>query len=320
MENEVITPKRLIPYAGSKYRYLTSLDYRFPPALKEKKIELYLEPFLGSGSVLYFILANYPPKIAIVNDSNRQIINIHKQALANPVGVIKYLNRIRTDMLELGRAKNKQIEYIKDISLKPQTKNATYLNSAEEAADTHFLIKQVFSSMLKQNQNGEFNATIHKDKLPNWEERLDMSIDGVNDIHELVNNYTKYSNLIEFNNTNWDNFLQQTLKKYSGISPSKVFIYIDPPYVGVDETGEIYMYDLYKTADSRFDVDDFNNLINQVKFYSKEGYNIMFSHTDMPYLTSLFRFTKFKPATFSVLYSLTQTNKEECIWTNYNYY
>lgn len=78
--NEVKTNLR---WAGGKSKMLKILDDFFP-----KDIEKYLEPFIGGGSVLLYIIQKYSPQVAYANDIDDLLINYYNNVKNNPQEVI----------------------------------------------------------------------------------------------------------------------------------------------------------------------------------------------------------------------------------------
>lgn len=64
--------KSNLRWAGGKSKMIKILDNFFP-----KKIDKYLETFIGGGSVLLHIIQKYNPKVIYANDINHDLINYY---------------------------------------------------------------------------------------------------------------------------------------------------------------------------------------------------------------------------------------------------
>ncbi len=64
---------KFVKWAGGKGQLLDQLIPLFP-----KKFNRYIEPFVGSGAVLFYILQKYPDKDAIISDVNDELITAYR--------------------------------------------------------------------------------------------------------------------------------------------------------------------------------------------------------------------------------------------------
>ncbi len=55
--------KPFLKWAGGKRQLLNEIEKNLPPNILEtKKIDLYIEPFVGGGALLFHLLSNYSVK------------------------------------------------------------------------------------------------------------------------------------------------------------------------------------------------------------------------------------------------------------------
>ena len=85
------TAKPFLKWAGGKGQLLNTFDKLFPEKLKIGKIDTYIEPFVGGGAVLFYLLQNYDIKQAYINDINKELINCYRCIKADVFEVIKKL-------------------------------------------------------------------------------------------------------------------------------------------------------------------------------------------------------------------------------------
>ena len=79
-----------VKWAGGKGQLINTLDELFPKQLAESKIDVYIEPFVGGGAVLFHILQKYKIKKAIINDINKELINCYLCIKKDAEQVIKF--------------------------------------------------------------------------------------------------------------------------------------------------------------------------------------------------------------------------------------
>jgi DNA adenine methylase len=62
----------------------------------------YIEPFVGSGAILFWILNKFPNiKKAIINDINEDLINTYKTIVSKPKGLISILEILQNEFHSL---------------------------------------------------------------------------------------------------------------------------------------------------------------------------------------------------------------------------
>ncbi|HEX8576393.1 MAG TPA: DNA adenine methylase, partial [Flavobacterium sp.] len=77
--------KPFLKWAGGKSRLLKDIYKSLPKEFINNDFT-YVEPFLGSGAVLFWMLNNFPNiKRAIINDINCDLINVYKVISAKPL-------------------------------------------------------------------------------------------------------------------------------------------------------------------------------------------------------------------------------------------
>lgn len=57
--------KPFLKWAGGKSQLINTFDDLFPQELKNGKIDTYIEPFIGGGAMLFYILQKYQIKKSI---------------------------------------------------------------------------------------------------------------------------------------------------------------------------------------------------------------------------------------------------------------
>lgn len=80
--------KPFLKWAGGKTQLLNAIEKALPKDIYNNKFT-YIEPFVGSGAVLFWILNNYPNlHKAVINDINEDLINTYKTIASRPKELI----------------------------------------------------------------------------------------------------------------------------------------------------------------------------------------------------------------------------------------
>jgi len=83
--------KPFLKWAGGKTQLLAEVGKNLPDLVVDEKFT-YIEPFVGSGAVLFWLLSGYPQlEKAVVNDINEDLINTYKAVKSSPKELISIL-------------------------------------------------------------------------------------------------------------------------------------------------------------------------------------------------------------------------------------
>lgn len=89
MNNKIAKP--FLKWAGGKTRLIGDIEKTLPEHILKDKFT-YIEPFVGSGAVLFGILNNFPKlERAVINDINSDLINTYKIITSQPEELISML-------------------------------------------------------------------------------------------------------------------------------------------------------------------------------------------------------------------------------------
>ena len=229
--NKVAKP--FLKWAGGKTQLLNDIENRFP--YKKEERFSYIEPFVGSGAVLFWVLNNFINlKSVIINDINADLISTYKIIKTN-------IN----DLIPILKEYESEYHYLWD---KPEQKKAYYYakreifnhRSSEQIIQTAlfiFLNRTCFNGLYRVNKKNRFNVPMGSYKAP-------MICDE--------SNLLTVSHLLQKVEILSSDF-EQTIKYADGNS---VF-YFDPPYKPLSQTSSFNSY-----AKDGFDDNDQNRLKN----------------------------------------------------------
>ncbi len=155
-------PKPFLKWAGGKTQLLKSISSKFP--YEKEDTFIYIEPFVGSGAVLFWVLNNYPNlKKAVINDVNTDLINTYKAITESVEEVIQLLKGWEKEYHSLSeKEEEKKVYYYS----KRKLFNSRVSNVFIQAALFIFLNKTCFNGLYRVNKKNLFNVPIGSYKKP----------------------------------------------------------------------------------------------------------------------------------------------------------
>lgn len=114
----------------------------------------YVEPFVGGGAVLFWILQKYSNiEFAVINDINAELICTYRVIKENVESLIEKLATIQSEYIPLDAQGRKEYFLQQRASF-----NAKNNGSVETAALFIFLNRTCFNGLYRVNSKGEFNV------------------------------------------------------------------------------------------------------------------------------------------------------------------
>lgn len=152
--NKDISAKPFIKWVGGKTQLLDEVKRSLPADLGTRRGVTYVEPFVGGGAVLFWILQEYPNiEHAVINDINAELICTYRVIKKNVEELIQELNRIQYEYIPL--AANERKDY---FMLKRSLFNSRCISEIETAALFIFLNRTCFNGLYRVNSKGAFNV------------------------------------------------------------------------------------------------------------------------------------------------------------------
>lgn len=213
----------------------------------------YFEPFIGGGSVFLSIC----PQNAIINDCNKQLINMYMQLKSSPELLIQMVDRLDEHVCDKAFYLSMRERYNQKIALEEL--------DTECAALMIWINKHCFNGLYRVNGKGLFN-------VPYNNKTVGKSVDSENII--AIGRYLQENN-VSFSCLDFEVACQAVL-------PGD-FIYFDSPYIPVSETADFTDY----TKDG-FLLSDHERLAELFCKLDKLGAKIMLSNNDVPMVHSLY--------------------------------
>jgi DNA adenine methylase len=244
---EIQIPK-FVKWAGGKGQLLEQFKPLFP-----KKFNRYLEPFVGSGAVFFYIIQKYNPKEIIISDINDELINTYE--------IIR--NDVEKLIIELKKHKKKHIAKGKQYYLDMRNKNPKELSDLERAARFIYLNKTCFNGLYRVNSEDKFNVPMGSYKNPDivQEKRL-------RDVSKLIKNV-----IIKL----------MSFEKVIDLSKKGDFVYFDPPYYPLKNKESFTTYTKNAFLDKEQKI-----LAEVFKKLDKKGCSLMLSNSDTKFIKDLY--------------------------------
>jgi len=155
MKNGIAKP--FLKWAGGKTQLITKIERYLPYEIKIQKFT-YIEPFVGSGAILFWILENFPKlEKAVINDINADLINTYRIIASKPKELISILQILQNEYHNLeGKEEEKKEYYYK----KRELYNIRKEEKSGQAALFIFLNRTCFNGLYRVNKSNGYNVPI----------------------------------------------------------------------------------------------------------------------------------------------------------------
>ena len=245
--------KPFIKWAGGKTQLLNEIDNAIPDHIKQNRFT-YIEPFVGGGAVLFWILQKYPNiERAVINDINKDLTNSYLTIKEDVDEVISILKEWEKEYHSLKDKSDNKREY---YYLKRKLFNGRKSDRITQTALFIFLNRTCFNGLYRVNRKNEFNVPIGSYKTP-------MICDE--------NNLRAVSRVLQ-KVTILNGDFEETLN----YAQQDSLFYFDPPYKPLNETSSFNSY-------AKDEFDD-NEQIRLAKFCKKVdllGHHWILSNSDV---------------------------------------
>lgn len=211
--------KPFLKWAGGKTQLLPILDRYLPAGFAEEKDITYIEPFVGGGAMLFFMLQKYKNiRRAFINDINPHLIKAYTIVRDEPRELIASLEAIQTEFRALGNHDAQKEFYLKIRSVF----NAGRMTDLEEASYLIFMNRTCFNGLYRENAKGGFNVPFGRYENP-------LICDA-----PLILANSELLKRVEILHGDY-----ARVEKFAG---GYTFVYFDPPYRPLDATSSFNSY------------------------------------------------------------------------------
>ena len=155
--------KPFLKWAGGKTQLIKDIERTLPTKITKEKFT-FIEPFVGSGAVLFWMLNNFPKlEKAVINDINEDLINTYKTIASNPKELISILEILQNEFHNLeGSEENKKLYYYQ----KRELYNTRKEEQSGQAALFIFLNRTCFNGLYRVNSKNMYNVPMGGYKKP----------------------------------------------------------------------------------------------------------------------------------------------------------
>ena len=148
-----------IKWVGGKSQLIEQLDAQLPADFSRWKNVTYIEPFVGGGAMLFYMLQRYPNiKHAVINDINSDLTTCYQVVRDTPEGLIKSLGQVETAYLSLDTEEERKAFFLAARA----RYNQKNLDSIENTTMFFFLNRTCFNGLYRVNKKGLFNVPFGK--------------------------------------------------------------------------------------------------------------------------------------------------------------
>jgi len=242
--------KPFLKWAGGKTQLISEIEKNLP----NSTINTYVEPFVGSGAVLFWVLGEFSQLgKAVVNDINEDLINTYRTIQSTPKELISILEILQGEYHSLENVENKKKEYYYQ---KRELFNNRKQSKTEHSALFIFLNRTCFNGLYRVNRKNEFNVPMGSYKKPTICDKSNILAvsEALQKVELLCGDF------------------EQTVNYTS----SNTLFYFDPPYKPLSETSSFNSY-----AKDEFNDEEQIRLKNFCNKLDSLGHSWILSNSDV---------------------------------------
>jgi DNA adenine methylase len=253
MNINTIIAKPFLKWAGGKTQLIPEIERSLPSKFTKNKFT-YIEPFVGSGAILFWVLEKFPNlDKAVINDINHDLINAYKVIASNPKEIISILGVLQNEFHSLENKPEEKKEYYYE---KRELYNTRKEELSGQAALFIFLNRTCFNGLYRVNKNNGYNVPMGSYKKPTIcdEKNLMAVSNALQRVEIMCGDYELTLNAATTNS----------------------LFYFDPPYKPLSNTSSFNSY-----AKDEFGDEEQIRLRNYCKQLEVLGHKWMLSNSDV---------------------------------------
>jgi len=211
--------KPFLKWAGGKTQLINDIEKALPKDISRDKFT-YIEPFVGSGAVLFWVLNNFPNlQKAVINDINEDLIKTYRTIASKPKELISILQTLQNEFHGLEGQDEAKKEYYYS---KRELYNKRKEEQSGQAALFIFLNRTCFNGLYRVNRKNEYNVPMGSYKRPTIcdKENILAVSQALQKVEIICGDYEKTLNHADKN----------------------TLFYFDPPYKPLSETSSFNSY------------------------------------------------------------------------------
>lgn len=215
----IMRAKPFIKWVGGKSQLIEQLDAQLPNDFGNWENVTYIEPFVGGGAMLFYMLQRYPNiQRAVINDINSDLVCCYQTVRDQVEVLIESLRNYEQLYLALQTEDNR-----KDFYMAARSRyNEKNLDSIENTTLFFFLNRTCFNGLYRVNKSGFFNVPFGKYANPTICDPDTLRMDS-----ELLQR-------VEIVNGDFEETFQY--------AQGNTLFYFDPPYRPLSDTSSFNDY------------------------------------------------------------------------------
>ena len=211
--------KPFIKWVGGKSQLIEQLEALLPADFDKRENVTYIEPFVGGGAMLFYMLQAHPNiKSAVINDINSDLTTCYRVVRDNPAELIDSLSEIQKEYYALQTEEERKAMFMR----MRDRYNTKTLGEIENSTLFFFLNRTCFNGLYRVNKSNKFNVPFGKHVTPMICDATTIYADS-----ELLQN-------VEILNGDFED-------TFKFITEETLF-YFDPPYRPLSDTSSFNDY------------------------------------------------------------------------------
>lgn len=238
---------------------------------------VYFEPFLGGGAVLFHILSEKHGQICKVSDLNSDLILAYVAIRDNVDELIGLLQEHAKNYFKNSKS---YYYFVRDSLPK---------SSIEKTARLIFLNRTCFNGLYRVNSKGKFNVPLGRYTRPNI-----VNAENLRSVSQMLR-----SGNISITCKDFESILDDARKND--------FVYFDPPYQPVSNTANFTSY-----TNRHFSYDDLTRLVGLCYKLDSRGCKVLLSNSDSEEVANMFLERPWKIRKLEANRAINSNSKRRC--------
>ena len=250
--NKTTSARPFVKWAGGKRSLISQLEEQLPANFDKWENVTYIEPFVGGGAMLFYMLQQYPNiKHAVINDINYDLTTCYQTIRDNTEELIKSLREIQEAYYSMQTEETRKEFY---LTVRDRY-NEKDLDAIENTTKFIFLNRTCFNGLYRVNKKGLFNVPFGKYSNPQICDETTIRADS-----ELLKRVE---------------ILTGDFEETFNYAKGNTLFYFDPPYRPLSDTSSFNDY-----AKEAFNDDAQIRLKEYCDKINEAGFSFMLSNSD----------------------------------------
>lgn len=252
MISKSLKAKPFIKWVGGKTQLIDQIDKQLPIDFDNWENVTYIEPFIGGGAMLFYMLQRYQNiERAVINDINSDLCKCYQAVRDMPEQLISSLRAMERKYQNIGTEEDRK-SFFMEVR---EHYNEKSMDIVENTTLFIFLNKTCFNGLYRVNKKGKFNVPFGKYANPTICDAETIRLDS------------KLLQGVEILNGDFESTFNY--------AHGNTLFYFDPPYRPLSDTSSFNDY-----TKEAFNDNSQIRLKNYCDKVNKAGYKLMLSNSD----------------------------------------